>query len=202
MKRSFFRSFFGPFFFFTIALGAAGCAGSDESSTGDSDDADEAAAIAEEQDLTTSEAWKCTGDIDHTNGRSNNTQLKKVRAAAHPEGGYDRFVMEFAKGGFPDMYLIHRQAEPVFYGPGEGEGSRFKVKGDDGLEVIFMGERGDFTPHGPDRIAVAGGKGILEAAEYEDFEANVSWGLGTKKNACVRSFTLANPPRLVVDVQR
>lgn len=160
----------------------------------------EGAAIAEEQDLTAGGDWNCTGKEDHQRS-SGGASVRTVRVAAHPAAGFDRFVMEFRRGDDPSSYLIRRQADPVFYGTGEGPGSRVAVKGDDGLAVIFLGETME-AAKGPKRLSVAGGTAIQEAAEYEDFESNVEWGLGTKKNACFKTFTLANPPRLVVDVKR
>jgi hypothetical protein len=31
---------------------------------------------------------------------------------------------------------------------------------------------------------------------------HVAWALGTQRNPCFRTWTLANPPRLIVDVER
>jgi hypothetical protein len=40
---------------------------------------------------------------------------------------------------------------------------------------------------------------LKEARQTEDFEGYVAWGLGLGKQACLRAFPLADPPRLVVD---
>jgi hypothetical protein len=40
---------------------------------------------------------------------------------------------------------------------------------------------------------------LKEARQTEDFEGYVSWGLGLSQPACMRTFTLVDPPRLVVD---
>jgi hypothetical protein len=37
--------------------------------------------------------------------------------------------------------------------------------------------------------------------ESGDFEAVNSWYLGTNGSTCLRAFTLADPSRLVIDVQ-
>jgi hypothetical protein len=40
---------------------------------------------------------------------------------------------------------------------------------------------------------------LNEARLTGDFEGYLSWGLGLSRAACLRTFTLLDPPRLVVD---
>ena len=42
---------------------------------------------------------------------------------------------------------------------------------------------------------------LVEARQVQDFEGTVQWGLGLSKSACYRAFFIANPVRLVIDVQ-
>jgi hypothetical protein len=51
-------------------------------------------------------------------------------------------------------------------------------------------------------LTFANAKGIKEVAQYDQFEGNDEWALGTQKNPCFRTSTLLDPPRLIVDVKR
>jgi hypothetical protein len=134
-------------------------------------------------------------------------QVKDVRAASHPD--YDRWVMEFEGNDAVPNFRVAKQPNASFTGTGEGPGSHFDLQGQAGLNVSVNPASGwdmnaghpSFT--GSRRFLVSGGTAMKEAAEYEDFEGYVGWGLGLRSaNACFRAFKLANPPRLVVDVKK
>ncbi len=65
------------------------------------------------------------------------------------------------------------------------------------VRVHTANEAGTYT--GPTDITHADFLVLKEARNTEDFVGYVSWGLGLAKAACMRTFTLADPPRLVVD---
>ena len=63
-------------------------------------------------------------------------------------------------------------------------------------------ETGKPTYTGPRRFESTTTNVIQEAAQVEDFEGTVHWGLGLSNQVCFRVTRLADPPRLVVDVKR
>jgi hypothetical protein len=185
------------------ALVASGCA------AGAAPDEDpDARALAEEDALGSSadelNTFRCDGTPDekrNPNARGGN--LSRVRAAAHAARGFDRFVMQFTAGTTPDSYVVRRQATPSFQGTADAtEVPPVTVRGEDGIRVVFMSGTGDADFAGTKRFSVADGKGIQEIAQIEEFEGNIEWALGTKKAPCFRTWTLNDPPRLIVDVRR
>jgi hypothetical protein len=155
-------------------------------------------AVESSTDALTSFRCDATDDTSHST-KGEGGSLHAVRASAHPEAGFDRFVMEFEPGVSPDDYLVTRNGGTVFYGTGE---QSTKVQGEDGIAVIFKNGEMLSTYHGPLRVRFADAKGIKEAAQYDQFEGNIEWALGTQRNPCWRTTTLQNPPRLIVDVKR
>jgi hypothetical protein len=130
-------------------------------------------------------------------------QLVDVRSAGHPE--YDRFVMEFAGDVNVPNFSVKLRGDATFSGPGEDS---FTLPGTAGIDISahsatgWNWETGQPSYAGPFTITPAGGEVITKARQYEDFEGYIGWGLGLSRSACYRAFKLANPPRLVVDVQR
>jgi hypothetical protein len=179
------------------SIAAAALVGCAATPAGDDsvDLADEA--VVSSSDALTSFRCDATDDVSHSDGGEGGS-LRAIRASAHPEAGFDRFVMEFEPGVSPDAYLVKR-AGTVFINTA---GDPVRVEGQDGIAVIFMHGTMISTYHGPERIRFAGAKGIKEAVQYDQFEGNIEWGLGTQKNPCFRTTTLLDPPRLIVDVKR
>jgi hypothetical protein len=175
-------------------IGTVGCAGTPD----DGDDADRSEEGTSAEALS---AFRCDGTTDTNHSGIGNGQgsLRTVRASAHPAQGFDRFVMEFERGVAPDAYVVAPQAGTVFYGTGENE---THVEGQAGIAVIFQNSLMKSSYAGPRRLRVANAKGIKEVAQYDQFEGNDEWALGTQRNPCFRTFTLLDPPRLIVDVKR
>jgi hypothetical protein len=130
-------------------------------------------------------------------------QVVGVRTAGHAE--YDRFVMEFAGDTNVPNFSVKLRDNATFSGPGE---ESFTLPGTAGLDVSVHSasgwnfETGSPSFTGPTTLTPAGGEVLTKARLYEDFEGYVGWGLGLAHASCYRAFKLANPPRLVVDVQR
>jgi hypothetical protein len=125
-------------------------------------------------------------------------QITDVRVGTH--AGYDRVVFEFASG-IPDA-LIEGVLPPLYE---DGSGLEMDVAGTAFLKV---------TMHGASRVSPEGGitydgstdfkpsfDQLVELIEGGDFEAVSTWYLGLNSRDCYRVFTLADPFRLVIDVE-
>jgi hypothetical protein len=118
-----------------------------------------------------------------------------VTARVAENSGYDRFVLQFDSG--VPTYTVKRQARPVF--PAGPSGQTITVTGTVGVLVQVHSATGATTFTGPDDFTHPEFLILKEARQTEDFEGYVSWGLGLSQAACMRTFTLADPARLVVD---
>jgi len=155
-------------------------------------------------------------EITKNNPNAPFAQVVDVRAAGHD--GFDRFVMQFA-AGHPDYdrfvmefkgsvnvpnFSVKLRDNATFHTPADP----FTLPGTAGLDVNafhasgFDFATGQLTYTGPRTITPTSTDVLLKARQYEDFEGHVGWGLGLERATCYRAFKLANPPRLVVDVQR
>jgi hypothetical protein len=109
--------------------------------------------------------------------------------------GYDRFVIEFTSS--VPAYTVTRQASPTFTNSPSGQ--RVTLSGTAGALVIVHNATGAGTYIGSNDLQHSEFDVIKEARQTEDFEGTLQWALGLSRPACMRTFTLANPPRLVVD---
>jgi len=108
---------------------------------------------------------------------------------------YDRFVLQFDSP--VPTYTAKRQASPTF--AMSPSGSPITLSGTYGVlvtvhvaaEIASYNGSTDMS-HGEFRI-------IKEARLTQDFEGYVSWALGLDHAACMRTFTLTGPSRLIVD---
>ena len=131
-------------------------------------------------------------------GSVSRAQITDVRVATHD--GYDRIVFEF-DGGIP-AYRVEIVDPPFTADPSglplDVEGSEFlRVTFDGGTRMLPDGSSSydgpvDFTP-GFDELA--------QLIEGGDFEAVSTWYAGLATEPCIRVLTLADPSRLVVDIQ-
>jgi hypothetical protein len=118
------------------------------------------------------------------------------------EGGFDRFVLEFEDEVPP--WRVAYVAKPV---RADGSGAIVPLAGDHALEVrmspaagVDLGGGGTrITYTGPNRINT-GTPEITEVVRTGDFEATLTWAIGTRHRREFRVTTLQDPPRLVVDV--
>jgi hypothetical protein len=118
-----------------------------------------------------------------------------VTARVAPQAGYDRFVLQFDSA--VPTYTVKRQSSPVF--PAGASGQTLTLSGTAGALVRVHSATGANTFTGSTDISHGEYPIIKEARQTEDFEGYVSWGLGLGKAACLRTFTLTDPARLVVD---
>jgi hypothetical protein len=119
----------------------------------------------------------------------------EVSARVAAQAGYDRFVLQFDT--LVPTYTVKRQPTPSF--PLGASGQTITLSGTSGVLVRVHSATGANTYTGPTDFTHAEYPVLKEARQTEDFEGYVSWGLGLGKAACMRTFTLAEPPRLVVD---
>jgi hypothetical protein len=121
--------------------------------------------------------------------------LVDVRAGGHP--GFDRVVFEF-RGSVPRhrVAYVNQLTE-------DASGKPVSLAGAADLEVVFQGanahDAGGAPTVSPRRFS-PGLPAVKEIAQTGDFEAVVSYGIGVDRRRPVKVSTLANPPRLVVDV--
>jgi hypothetical protein len=130
--------------------------------------------------------------------------LHATRLAANSgEGGFDRFVLEFEN--HVPAWQVGYVAKPV---QAAGTGHPVPLAGNHAIEVRMFGASGvDFsasgdyriTYTGPERIAT-GTPQVTEVVQTGDFEATLTWAIGTREHQPFRVLTLADPARLVVDV--
>ena len=107
---------------------------------------------------------------------------------------YDRFVLQFDSP--VPTYTAKRQASPTFKMSPSNQ--PITLSGTYGVLVtVHTAAEATYTgstdmSHGEFRI-------IKEARLTQDFEGTVSWALGLDHAACMRTFTLTAPARLIVD---
>lgn len=130
-----------------------------------------------------------------------NLLLKDVRIGVHPElGGWDRIVFEFSGAILPGATVSYRDKASEC-----GSGKDVRLGGTAVLDVRFEhaaahDDAGKVTVsatqlQGP-------GKTIVEARQTCDFEGVVGWDVGVAGKQPFKVTTLANPPRLVIDVRQ
>jgi hypothetical protein len=130
---------------------------------------------------------------DGGGGKTGVANLVSARVAA--QLGYDRFVLQFDT--VVPTYTVKRQPSPAF--PSGGSGQTITLSGTSGVLVRVHSATGANTYTGPTDFTHGEYPVLKEARQTEDFEGYLSWGLGLGKAACMRTFTLLDPPRLVVD---
>jgi hypothetical protein len=130
---------------------------------------------------------------DGGGGKTGVANLTSARVAA--QAGYDRFVLQFDT--LVPTYTAKRQPTPAF--PQGASGQTITLSGTSGVLVRVHSATGATTYTGSTDFTHNEYPVLKEARQTEDFEGYVSWGLGLGKAACMRTFTLNDPPRLVVD---
>jgi len=125
-------------------------------------------------------------------------QITDVRVGTHE--GYDRAVFEFASG-IPDAVI--EGVLPPFYA--DPSGLELSVAGTAFLRVTMHGA----SKRSPDGAVTFGGSTsfepgfdrLVQLIEGGDFEAVSTWYLGLDGAGCYRVLDLADPSRLVIDIE-
>jgi hypothetical protein len=111
--------------------------------------------------------------------------------------GYDQVTIGF-KNGQPGAFELHPQSGTRFTLGASGQA--VTLAGKSGLLVVILGADLHTSYSGPTDIQ-PGYPALVEVRQIEDFEGVVQLGLGVTGEACYRTAVLANPARLVIDVQ-
>ena len=142
-------------------------------------------------------AFACTPSVTIAS-TTDRAQITDVRVGTHE--GYDRVVFEF-DSGLPDAVI--EGVLPPFYA--DPSGLEIEVAGSAFLKVTMHGG----TKVSPDGVVTYDGstdiepgfERLVELVEAGDFEAVSTWYLGLDGGSCIRVLTLADPARLVIDVE-
>ena len=135
--------------------------------------------------------WIAASDLPASPGHPFYTRLTAVLEAP----GFDRFVLQF--DSFVPTYTVKRQSAPLFTLGGSGQ--PVTLSGTAGALVRVHSATGANTFVGSTDLSHGEYPVLKEARQTEDFEGYVGWALGLSKEACLRTFTLTEPARLVVD---
>jgi len=135
-------------------------------------------------------AFACTDASGGTTGTANVTAVRVSEPV-----GFDRFVLQF-DGPVP-KYTVKRQDKPSF--PMGASGQTITLSGTAGALVTVRSATESNTYSGSTDVSHTEFLVIKEARLTQDFEGTVSWALGLDHAACMRTFTLSNPSRLIVD---
>ena len=111
--------------------------------------------------------------------------------------GYDRVVVEF-KNGQPGSIEVRPQAGTTFNQSPSGQPAI--LAGRHGILVIIRGADAH-TVYKQARDIKVSYSSLVEVRVLEDFEGQVSLGLGVSQAACYRASVLTNPTRLVLDIK-
>ncbi|MEP6753079.1 MAG: hypothetical protein ABI959_10065 [Candidatus Dormiibacterota bacterium] len=140
-------------------------------------------------------AFTCSATNLSANGSPATSFVDALRTGSHV--GYDRVVVQF-KNGQPGSISIRPQAGTTFNQSPSGQA--MKVLGRHGILVIIRGAD-VHTSYAGARDFKTKYAGLAEMRVLEDFEGQVSLGLGVNQTSCYRVAVLANPARLVIDVK-
>jgi hypothetical protein len=111
--------------------------------------------------------------------------------------GYDSITIEF-NNDIPGQVDVTPQDSAAFTQGASGQA--ITLAGNAGLLLTMHGADEHTSYSGPTDFKT-GFVTLVEARQVQDFEGTVQWGLGVSKASCYRAYLLANPARLVIDVQ-
>lgn len=151
----------------------------------------------------TGASFSCEGQ---TGGNDGNWYLVAVREAAHE--GFDRVVFEFeavdAEGTGVPRYDARLTQPPYREDPSD---LPLGLDAPVAVEITFLNATGVDLSGTEPRIVYEGPKEIetdhspvTDVVEAGDFENTMSWLLGLEGRRCFDVLALADPPRVVVDV--
>lgn len=130
---------------------------------------------------------------DAAGGTVGVADVTDVRVTTLP--GFDRFVLQF-DGAVP-AYTVKRQDKPVFTARTSGQSITLSGIAGAAVQVHSTSEANTYA--GSADFTNSEFPTMKEARLIEDFGGYVTWGLGLGSAACLRTFTLTDPARLVVD---
>ena len=191
-----------------LILGACGAGGSSSGATSQAASAEATQSASLTAAASPSEAASAVpsdgqGTFDcslpvNGDGTVARAQITDVRVGRHD--GYDRVVFEFGNG-IP-QFMLEKATPPLFKDP---SGQPLHVEGNAFWQLVMQGgtrvsPMGVETYIGPLDFN-PGFPRLTELIEGGDFEAVSKWYFGLDTASCVRVMTLADPSRLVIDIQ-
>lgn len=108
---------------------------------------------------------------------------------------FDRFVLQFDNP--VPIYTARRQASPTFTMSPSAQ--PITLSGTYGVLVTVHTSAESATYGGSTDMSHGEFRIIKEARLTQDYQGTVSWALGLDHAACMRTFTLTGPSRLIVD---
>jgi hypothetical protein len=148
----------------------------------------------------TSSAYICTADtLPQMSPKANPiAYVDDVRLGPHDSAGYERITIQFANG-FPTNFVELTPRSGTSFNE-TASSQTIKLKGSNGILVRI--QTADMHTSYTGRTDFVTGYGTLaEARVLEDFEGAINVGLGINGPACYHAYYLADPARLVIDVQ-
>jgi hypothetical protein len=121
--------------------------------------------------------------------------IDSLQTSTH--AGYDQLVIGFQNGQPGSIELRPQSGTSFTLG---ASGQPVSLAGKSGLLVVIHGADLHTSYTGSTDIQ-PGYPALVEVRQIEDFEGVVQLGLGVTGEACYRTAVLANPARLVIDVQ-
>jgi hypothetical protein len=118
-----------------------------------------------------------------------------LRTGSH--AGYDRLTIEF-KNGEPTSMDVRPQAGTSFTLSPSGQ--PVTLAGTNGILITIHGADLHTDYSGPTDI-VTHYSGMVEVRQVQDFEGVVQVAIGINGPACFQASVIANPTRLVIDIQ-
>lgn len=124
--------------------------------------------------------------------------------AVGTHAGYDRVVVDFAGSVVPELKLEHA-SPPFVHDPSD---LPLAVPGSEFVRLVLLGASGEGYAN-PDGMPTYAGPSafsrgyprLTSLVRAGDFEGTVTWIAGLTGPACYHVSTLANPTRLVLDLQ-
>jgi hypothetical protein len=183
-----------------LALAGAGCA---------SDDDEASPTVATTAPTTTSGAPQLEGadttPVEEPSQSSETALLTRVQVGSHES--YDRVVFEFREQlpGYRVEYVDGPLSEDGSGNPVEIDGTAFlvvRMEPASGFDLSVP--EGELVYTGPRRLsgAEAGAATVREVVRTGDFEAVLTWAIGTNGVTPFTVSTLGSPSRLVIDFAR
>ena len=131
---------------------------------------------------------------DVAEGLVTDSTVVGVSAGQHP--GYDRFVIQFG-GGVPSYTIARHQSATIE--SGGGKGGPVTLEGNAAVTITMHSVNNWTTSSGPTDLHPHY-PFLRQAKLIQNYEGYQTWALGIQGTTCVRTFTLASPSRLVVDI--
>ncbi len=130
---------------------------------------------------------------DVSGGKSGSANVTSVRLGE--QTGFDRFVLQFDSQ--VPTYTVKRQSKATFTLGASGQ--QVTLVGSVGVVITVRSasEAGSYS--GPTDITHPEFAVLKEARVLQDFEGTLQWAIGLASPSCIRTFTLTDPSRLVVD---